>query len=194
MKTHRFILCLFALLAASCASDSGGQKSSTAPSRKSLGERLDENNGYKQDADGNWLPKSDKRSSFETKGESPYFQGKLGKKSYKTGEFAKKSWWGNKDYGSKQYAGNTDGGRFQNNSRFNGKGARESGNAADLPGAYQTDDYATNAARETGKTNLTKPSNAEIDKRREVFEQPEMIDWREQRSLSLDQSRGILGR
>jgi hypothetical protein len=39
-----------------------------------------------------------------------------------------------------------------------------------------------------------KSSNDGIENRRETFQPPEIIDWREQRSLSVDQSRGILGR
>jgi len=148
---------------------------------------------FKADANGNFVPQDNKRSSFETKGQSPYFKGDYAKKDYKTGDYAKKSWWGNKEYGRQQYAGNTDGSRFQKDSRFDGKGARESGSAADIPDAYQTDTYATNAARETGKDKLTKPANAEIENRREVFQQPDILDWQEQRKLSLEQSRGILG-
>lgn len=193
MNLHRPILCLLVLLPVSCASDSGAEKPAAPATRKSLSQRLDESNGYKQDADGKWLPKSDKRSSFETKGKSAYFQGEYAKKAYKTGEYSKKSWWGNKEYGRQPYAGNTDGSRFQKSSRLDGKGARESGDAADIPKTYQTDGYATNAAREAGQSGLAKPSDAETDNRRKVYPAPEIIDWREQRALSLEQSKGILG-
>lgn len=194
MNRLRSTLLLLVLIPASCASDPAAKDKSRPADRKPLSERLDEKNGYTQDADGNWVPRSDKRSSFENQGKSPYFQDKYEKKSFKTGDYKKKSWWGSKEYGRKEYAGNTDGSRFQQASRLDGQGARESGSAADLPAAYQTGNYATSAARETGRTDLTKPSDAETDVRRRVYQAPEIIDWREQRSLSLEQSKGILGR
>lgn len=181
-----------ALLAASCAPDSGS--GSTARPRKSLSERLNEDGGYKQDTEGNWVKKGDKRSSFENQGESPYFKGDYAKNNYKAGEYRKKSWWGNKQYDRQAYAGNTDGSRFQKDSRFDGQGARESGSAAAIPDPYQTGAYATGAAREAGGSQLAKPGNAEIEKRREIYQAPEIIDWREQRNLSVDGTRGILGR
>ena len=94
MKSARFMLWLLILLPVSCASDSGASKPSApapAEATKPLSQRLQENNGYQQDADGNWVPKSDKRSSFDRQGASPYFTGQYGKKTYKTGEFSKKS-------------------------------------------------------------------------------------------------------
>jgi hypothetical protein len=197
MNTCRSMLWLLVLLPVSCASDSGGGKpadSAAAPaSHKPLSQRLQEKNGYQQDANGNWVPQNDQRSSFEAKGKSPYFQGKYDKKTYQTGEYSKKSWWGNKDYGRQEYAGNTDGSRFQKSSRFDGQGARETGTDADLPGPYQTGTYATKPAREAGRSGITKPSDTETDIRRKVYKEPEIIDWREQRSLSLEQSKGILG-
>ena len=202
MKTRYYILGLLVLLPVSCAKDSatGNKQAAAAPAGariRSADEWVDDHakdNGYKTDANGNFIPRSNKRSSFENKGASPYFQGEYGaNKSYKTGEYARKSWWGNKDYGRQQYAGNTDGSRFQQNSRFDGKGARESGSNAKIPGTYKTDNYATGAASEAGQDNLAKPGNAEIENRRGVYKQPDIVDWQEQRKLSIDQSKGLLG-
>lgn len=190
MNIPRLILCSIALLLASCASDSAPPPEP----RKTLSQRINEKNGYKQDANGNWVPQSDKRSSFESQGDSPYFKGEYSGKTYKTGEYSKKSWWGNKDYGRQSYAGETDGSRFMKPSRLTDTNARESGDAAKIPGPYQTGNYATSAAREAGNDRLAKPSDAETDFRRRVYQQPEIIDWQQQRSITLDQSRGILGR
>lgn len=196
MRALRPIPCLLALLAASCATDSAEKKDPASPAEapKSLSQRLSENNGYKQDDEGNWLPQNDKRSSFENQGDSPYFQGQHGKKTYKAGDYSKKSWWGDKNYGRQQYSGNTDASRFQSDSGLAAKNAGESGSAAKIPSSYKTDAYATSAARETSRDKLAKPSDAETDSRRKVYQAPEIIDWREQRSLSLEQSKGILGR
>lgn len=188
------------MLAVSCASD---QKPSAPPAAaevaatKPLSQRLNESNGYEVDADGNWVPRNNKRSSFENQGSSPYFQGSNPnqKKEYKTGDYSKKSWWGNKDYGRKPYQGETDGSRFQQSSRLNGMGAREAGKAARGTDPYETGTYATTAAREADTRDIAKPSDAETDFRRRTSNmQPEIIDWREQRDLSVEQSRGILGR
>ena len=129
MNISRPLSLLVILLAASCASHSGSN-SSTGEAQKTLSQRLNESNGYKQDANGNWVPKIDKRSSFESQGDTHNFKGKFSGKTYKAGEYAKKSWWGNKDYGRQPYAGNTDGSRFQQESLLGGKSANESGTAA----------------------------------------------------------------
>ena len=187
------------LLLASCASD---KKTVTTPRSNGATERsVDEwvqesskDNGFKKDAHGNLIPKSDKRSSFEGKSESNYAKKDYQKQEYKTGDYAKKSWWGNKDYAPKAYAGNTDGSRFKTASALQDKGAREAGTSAKLPDNYQTGAYATGAAREAGASPIKKPGNDLIQNRQKTFQPPEIIDWREQRSLSMDQSKGILGR
>jgi hypothetical protein len=194
MIRFRLISLLPWWLAASCATDSGGD--SSGDGFKSLSQRLEESNGYAQDAAGNWVPRQDKRSSYESQGASPYFnsQSNYTQRTYQAGEYSTKSWWGNKDYGRKSYAGDTDGSRFQKSSRQQGQTARETGGSADIADAYQTGAYATSAAREAGTGKIAKPSDAETDIRRRVFPQPAIVDWREQRSLTLEQSKGILGR
>lgn len=191
MRTRTFILCLMVLLPVSCASDSGD---STPEPHKTLSQRIDESNGYKQDAEGNWKPKTDKRSPFESQGESAYFKGKVDKRDYKTGELSTKSWWGNKDYGSKQYSGNTNASGIRKSSSLGGKGASESGTSAGISNeSYRTGAYATGSAREAETGNITKTTDDVTDRRRNAYPSPEIIDWREQRSLSLEQSKGILG-
>ena len=196
MKIFHLFAVLPVIFLASCGGNFATQKATAAaPARKTLKQRMDENGGYKQDAEGNWKPRSDKRSPYESQGQDPNFAGKNFKaKAYKTGDYAKKSWWGNKQYDRKSYAGNTDASRFQKTSDLQGRGAREANTAADIPDRYQTDSYATNSAREAGAAAIKKPSNDGIENRRKGFEQPEIIDWRQQRTLSMDQSKGILGR
>lgn len=192
MKNLRLLTLLSAGLFASCASD---KKSiaSTEPRRHSLSERLNEKNGYKQDANGNWVPQNDKRSPFENKGQDANFTKNFKTKNYKTGDYAKKSWWGNKDYGKKSYAGNTDGSRFEKASGLDGKGAHEAGTAAKIAGNYKTNHYTTNNAREAGKNPIATSSNDGIENRRDSYVQPEVIDWRAQRTMSIGQSKSILG-
>ena len=200
MKTLRLIALLPSLLV-SCAADKGKKTTATPQPQGGRERNVDEwvqetskDNGFKKDAKGNLVPNSDKRSSFESKGESNFAKKDYQKQEYKTGDYAKKSWWGNKDYGSKKYAGDTDGSRFQTRSKLQGKGAREASSQAKLHAPYQTGDYATSAAREAGTAPIKKGSNDQIENRRQTFQPPEIIDWREQRSLTMDQSKGILGR
>ena len=188
---HHMLLAVL-VITASCTNDT--KVAESTPTHKPFSQRLNEKNGYSQDSEGNWKIQGDKRSSFESQGASPYFQGEYQKNAYKTGEYAKKSWWGNKDYGRKTYDGNTDGSRFMTPSALDGKSAREASTTAKLPGTYETKNFATNEATEAGTQNISKTSDAETDIRRRVFQEPQIIDWREQRSLSLEQSKGLLGR
>lgn len=200
MKKSLVTLCLPLLLVISCSSDSGSSSNdaarptSNSPARKSLASRLDENNGYKQDQEGNWLPQNDKRSSFETNRESKYFNSEFTKKDFKTKDYSKKSWWGDTKYETKKFEGDTDGSRFQTASKFQNQGAREANTNAKLPGAYQTSDYATSSAREGTSKRMEHTSDAETDFRRKVYGAPSVIDWREQRAMSVGQTKGILGR
>lgn len=195
MKFFSLIAVLPIIFLASCGGAATKQKSAATPTRKTLSQRMDEKNGYKQDSNGNWKPQGDKRSPYESQGQDPNFAGKnFAKKAYKTGDYAKKSWWGNKQYDHKTYSGNTDASRFQKTSNLQGKGALEAKTAADIPDRYQTGRYATKSAREAGAAAIEKPSNDQIENRQKVFKQPEVIDWRQQRTLSMDQSKGILGR
>lgn len=150
--------------------------------------------GFSKDADGNFLPSSKKRSSFETNRDSAYFKGGYGKKDYKTNDYSKKSWWGDTRYESKKYEGNTDGSRFQTSSRFQGSGAREAKTNAKLPGDYHTNQYGTSAARERNAKQIGKPSDAETDFRRKVYTAPAIIGWKEQRSMSMGETKSFLGR
>lgn len=187
------MLCLAACLAASCAKDSGGGKPSTSSGSsafKPFSQRIAENQSTKND----WTTQREKRSSFEKQGDSPHFQNKYKKKGYKAEGYKKRSWWGNKNYDSRSYAGNTDGSRFQTTSRAQGNRAKESGGGSKFRNTYQTDGYSTGAARETSASSIPGKTDAYADGRRESYPQPEIIDWREQRSLSVEQSNGILGR
>ena len=59
---------------------------------------------------------------------------------------------------------------------------------------YETGNYATGAAREAGLNGIAKPSDAVTDRRRKVYKAPDIIDYEQQRALSLEQSKGFLGR
>ncbi|WAC21021.1 hypothetical protein OVA24_06445 [Luteolibacter sp. SL250] len=202
------ILALPVLLLASCAGDGGGDSATGRPAKSSsssdtgfkpISERMADtiagrDGGYTKDADGNFLPTSNKRSSFELNRDSPHFKGDYAKKNFKTNDYAKKSWWGDTQHERKKFGGDTDGSRFQTSSRFQGAGAREANTSAKLPGAYRTNQYGTSTAREAGGSRLGKPSDAETDVRRRVYTPPAVVDWKEQRSMSMGETKSFLGR
>ncbi|RYD47440.1 MAG: hypothetical protein EOP85_05455, partial [Verrucomicrobiaceae bacterium] len=159
MKTLIPLLSL-PLLFASCGADSNNKSTASAPEpRGTLSQRMNEKNGYQKDANGNWVPIRDRRSSFESQGASNYGTKDYKKQEYKAGDYAKKSWWGNKEYDRKQYGGDTDGSRFQKASDLGGKGARETETAFKTPDNYETGGYATSAARESGSKPIAKSAN-----------------------------------
>lgn len=180
-------------LLVSCASETKPQETA-APAHTSLSDRLNQSSGFKQDASGNWVPTNTKRSSFDGNAQTYDSKKTYKKESYKTGDYAKKSWWGSKEYQRQSYTGNTNGSRFQTTSQLQGQGAREATTTAKIPDSYQTENYQTSSAREAGNPAIAKPTNAAIDNRQKVFLHPEIIDWREQRRLSMEESKGILGR
>lgn len=189
-----FFLPVVFLMLAGCAGKS--ERSKARPTEhKSFSQRLNQDNGYKQDASGNWVPKSDQRSSFESVGESPYFKGKQKKKEFKTDEYQSKSFWGNRDFKVKSYQGDTDGSRFQTAARQQGMTAREGGNATEMPGEYATRGYATSQARETGEREAASHVvDAETEARRRVFQAPDVLNWNQRRAMSQEETKSLLGR
>jgi hypothetical protein len=175
---------------------SGGKVDPARPaqSHQSFSQRLNENNGYVQDKQGNWAPRSDKRSSFELVGESPYFKGEHSKKEYKPAVYRKSSWSGKQEFTKSVWQGGADGSRFQTAARQQGQAARESGTAARMPGQYNAGAYATGSAREAHAREVPRVADAETESRRDVYQPPEVIDWRQRRSLSKDQTKALLGR
>jgi hypothetical protein len=201
VKAYHVTILVSTLLVFSCALDKDKKATTTPQSQvgkeRSVEEWVGENskdNGFKKDAQGNYIPKSDKRSPYESQGSTYDAKKSFKKTDYKAGDFAKQSWWGNKEYNRQTYTGNTDGSRFQQTSSLQGEKASEAKEKARIAGPYPTENYATNSALEAGNRPITKGTSDAIETRRKAFQQPDIVDWREQRSLSLEQSKGILGR
>jgi|TARA_B110000037_G_scaffold42263_2_gene52193 hypothetical protein len=159
-----------------------------------MSERLKESGGYKQDTDGSWVPKSDKRSPYDSQRNSPYFKGKVEKDAYKTGDYAKKSWWGSKDYGKQSYEGSTEGSRFERAARQEGRMSHADGQKAKVTGPFETNTLGRKDAHESRASAISRPADASVQSQRRKYKAPSVIDWREQRKMSVEQSRGILGR
>jgi hypothetical protein len=194
IPSDRFFALVFCVFLGACADKGVDPSMPAVAGHKGLQERLSEGGGYKQDANGQWVPKSDKRSHYDSQGESPYFKGKVKTEQYKAGEYAKKSWWGSRDFGTKGYNADTDGSRFQTKARQDGLTARDSGDSARESGLFKTNTLDRKGARESGASPLDRPTDAEVESRRGLYKAPSIIGWREQRSMSMEQSKGILGR
>lgn len=152
-----------------------------------IAERFGTNYQYGQNAQG--------QQSGKFNRENPEFKGRWQNKEFNAQAYQKKSFWGDREYAKKVYAGNTDGSRFAKTSRFDGKGAREAGTAAhDAGKTYATNNYKTSAAREAGGKEIARTPDAETDIRRRVYSQPEIVDWKDQRALTIEETRRMLGR
>ncbi|MFN4872237.1 MAG: hypothetical protein ACK40T_11420, partial [Akkermansiaceae bacterium] len=137
---------------------------------------------------------SNKRSSFELQRESPHFKDKFEKETYKAGDYEKKSWWGKKTYEVSEYKGDTDGSRFQTQAELHGKETKYMDKRVSTGDPYKTNRLEYGSAGESDAKHIDKPRNDYVETRRRVYKQPSIIDWDEQRKLSLEESRGILGR
>ncbi len=164
------------------------------PQPMTLSERLSQNYGYQQDEQGNWVPKSYKKSSFETQRDSPYFKGDIANKSFDTGSYDKKNWSGTKDFEHKDYKTTSQNSSDRQRSMFDGKTARGDGQAYQVPAPYRTSEYQTSDARENQGKDMDKTVDAETEWRRRVYPKPKIVDYEKQRELSVEQSRGLLGR
>lgn len=124
-----------------------------------------------------------------------YFNGEIAKREFAAKDYSKKSFWGSKEYAKKVYGGPTDGNHLMKGSRYNSQGARENTMVSSESGSrFGTSTHATGAAREAGTSNISKNSDAKTDARRKSFVQPEITDWKNQRGLTIDDTRSMLGR
>ena len=185
---------LLLLFLAACANKTEDAADGASSAPTPLSQRLSESGGFKQDAQGNWVPKSNKRSSFEMERENSFFKGHLEKKVYKTGDYEKKSWWGKSNYDVGQYQGNTDGSRFKTQARKNDKIFAYADKKADKGDPYKTNTLEYQSARESNAATIDKPVNEYTESRKRRYVQPSVMDWEERRKLSLEESRSILGR
>jgi hypothetical protein len=185
---------LLLLFLTACANKTEDAADGVSNNPTPLSQRLSESGGFKQDAQGNWVPKSNKRSTFELERENAFFKGRIEKKAYKTGDYEKKSWWGKPNYAVGQYQGDTDGSRFKTQARQNDKVFPSADKKADLGDPYETNTLEYQSARESNATTIDKPVNDYTESRKRRYVQPSVMDWEERRNLSLEQSRSILGR
>jgi len=192
------IALLPALWLASCGNDSsagsGSSVSSSAPAHLTLEQRCNEKVGFMQDSKGNWKPRVDRRSSFESVGTSQYFKGNYQTRECRTPTLGKTPWWGSKDYTTKTFGGKTDGSTFQKTARAEGIRSREDGTVSNANSkTVKTSGYKTGSARESGHGEMDHPADTQTEARNRTFVPPAIIDWQQQRAMSVDETKSILG-
>lgn len=191
----QLLACGAALGLVACSGHEPKERQASAP--KGLQARLQEQVGFKQDDEGNWKPTVDRRSSLDRKDrDTPYFKGAIEKSQYSTAEVAKKkSWWGEKEYGTKVFEGITDAREGSLKSSLSGEKAREVAmKAGETSKSYETNSYATNSAREMGGKRFDRPSDAETDFRRRVYKEPPIIDSADYAEAEIEATKSFLGR
>lgn len=202
MNLSRFIfvtrfasLLALCLISCQCAEKKVTNEASETSRPRTLTERLNskEKQGYFKDSEGNWKSNNNKRSSFESTGQASMGNKDFNTKKFNPGNYEKKSWWGNREYKPQQYAGNTDASRFATTAPDAGKSATEAGNSSFFSGKkVDANRIARQGAREESASGLLRPSDAETDVRRKVYQEPTIIDWREQRALEIKDTKSWL--
>jgi len=186
---------LLAGLLASCGTGGDGTSDASSAAGLSLSQRLSQDQGFARDSAGNWVPRSDKRSQYDTHSAANLnSRNRVNPGRYEPGEFRKSEWTRTTSNAPQGYQGDTDGSRFQSTAAAQGQSARQSGSRARTPGKYRTGTFDTGASREDGAARLDRPGDANTRSRRENYVEPEIIDWREQRKLSIGESRSLLAR
>ncbi|MDX1680554.1 MAG: hypothetical protein R3242_07475 [Akkermansiaceae bacterium] len=158
-----------------------------------LSGRLSQSHGYKMDDQGNWVPRTDKRSQYEFYGDSAQFDGSVSRKSFNTNRLEKGSWMGSKEYARPRHRHTGSNSGFASASRLDGQDAaleRRLRTPARITGNH----IARDTAQESHGNRADKPENAAVQHRREVYVEPAIIDYRQQRELSIQQSKQLLGR
>jgi len=148
-----------------------------------------------KDKDGNPVMKSDRRSSFEGKRNNMVSNRDFNAKDYTKKSYRKKRWGGNTVFRRKKYQGNTDASQYKREPWFVRKQAHAQSQRARADGKrYAVNPFRTSRAREQDGRRIAHTADAETGFRRRVFKQPSVINWKEQRGLSVKDTNRMLGR
>jgi len=134
-------------------------------------------------------------SAAEASSVNEQFNKSYGKKGFEGKSYERKAFWGQKDYSKQVYQGGTDGSAFQKGAREGSQWASEGALVSGESGqSYDKGRSFGGSAREQSKGRLARPSDAEVDSRRAVFQQPEIENVQRKRALTVDDTRSLLGR
>lgn len=179
------------VLFSSCASE---RKVTYSKAEATGLDKYQSNVKFETGKDGQAQWQNSKRSSFESQSgfaATKDFKGK----SYDKNGYQKKKWGQNKDFSTKAYAGNTDGGKYKKVPHF----ANKASNVRDQKSNFGGQDYGTTnyngATKKASKGRLfSKKEDLKTNIRRRVYKAPEIQSSQEYNGLSLGESKSLLGR
>lgn len=197
MIARLILLVTLSALLSQCADKADNSQAAAEASKpRSMNERFNARGkeGYYQDSEGNWKIKEDKRSSFESVGRSPLGNREYSGKAYNPGTVEKQSWWGNTRYQKQAYLGNTSADQYHTTANDAGKRANETGSRSIFSRkSVTTRNIDRTNATESGRTNAMQATDAARETER-AYAQPDIIDWKEQRSLQLKDTKSWLNK
>ncbi len=190
------ILLAAALFLSQCADKAESNKlASEASKPRSMNDRFNGKGkeGYYQDAEGNWKIQNDKRSSFEGMGQSTLANREFAGKAYTPASVNKKSWWGNTEHSKQAYTGNTTTTQFNKSPNDAAKNAQEGGfRSLFSRKSVNTPRIASQTARESSTSGIARPRATQNESQRSSMEQADIIDWKEQRAMDVQDTKSWL--
>jgi hypothetical protein len=183
------------MLSAACGNHGGRGSEAESSAYAPLAQRLNQEQGFVQDSQGNWIPRNNRRSQLEGRAASGIERSNHNaNRRFNANNIQTAEWTRASSARPQSYSGPTDGSGIQKPAAAQGQEARQSGAQASIPGEYDTEDYRTGASRENRGRRFARKTDAQTENRRDSLPPPEIIDWREQRRMSIEQSRSMLSR
>ena len=194
---HRVILLgSLAFLLSQCADQGKGDDMAATEAAKprSMNDRFNGRvkQGYYQDSEGNWKVQNDKRSSFERQGQASMANQQYSGKAYQAGSVQRQSWWGNTQYQTQAYGGNTSANQWKTPAAAAGQQAAEGKSRSIFSRkSLTTTTIDRKSALEAGTASGYDASGTAREAQRS-YDMPEIIDWKEQRSLQIKDTKSWL--
>ena len=185
-----------ALLLCQCAEEAETNKVASESAQPStMNDRFNNRSkqGYVQDSEGNWKIQNDKRSSFESQGQSNLANRQYSGKAYNATSVSKKSWWGDTTHQRPAYTGNTSADHLVTTAPDAAKGAREGGlRSLFSRKSVSTTRIASTSARENSTAGINRTTAVQNTSNRSSLEQSTVMDYRAQRALEIKDTKSLL--
>ncbi len=181
-------------LVLSCAEKNAASSPSNVPARATLSQRINEQTGYVQDANGQWKPRVNRRSSFESQGESSFANQPFSTKKFQAPTLKKQSWWGNRTLDRKRFDTPDTSALVPERSLSFNTPQEANQSFATTTSAESGRSFASGVAKEQQHSRIPTRANDFVQKRRQVYPQPAIIDWNAQRQLDINSTKSMLGR
>jgi hypothetical protein len=179
-----------------CASpESESMSAAEAAKPRSMNERFNGRGkeGYYQDSEGNWKVQNDKRSSFENVGRSSLDDKSLRREAYPTEQFEKRSWWGKNNYQKPSYQPESSALARKTTAAVAGQKAREQHQLATLPDDMERQRFATDSTDSDDRARFRDAGHEATETSAEDLH-PDIMDWKEQRSLQIQDTKSLLNK